>query len=185
MTQQYFLDPIEVIIVDILTWFLFHLSIGYCSSKIPLGWIDPNHWFFQTFSWEKGGEIYQKLFKVRSWKRFIPNGSRLYRNAFSIKNLPTNEIMYLERWLIESIRAEICHWVMILPGFLFFLWNNVTLGWTMVAYACLNNLVPIVMQRFNRPRMRKLIDQYQRKNLQNGAVSAINVCQQALTNSYQ
>lgn len=155
--QIYFLDPTQTILLDLLAWVIIHLSLGYMSSKIPLERLNTNHPFFQTFPWEKGGMIYDQLFRVRSWKRFIPNGSRLYRGAFSIKNLPTNDPAYLARWLKESVRAEICHWMMILPGFLFFLWNSVNGGWIMVAYAFLNNLVPIVMQRFNRPRIRKFL----------------------------
>lgn len=155
--QIFFLDPLETFLLDLIAWLIFHLGIGYSSSKIPLRWLNPNHPFFQTFSWEKNGRIYQQLFRVRVWKRFIPNGSRLYRGAFSIKNLPTHDPAYLERWLKESVRAEICHWAMIVPGFLFFLWNTVTVGWLMVAYAFLNNLVPIVTQRFNRPRVRRFL----------------------------
>ena len=101
--------------------------------------------------------IYEKLFKVRSWKHLIPNGSALYKGSFSIKNLPENSPVYLRRWLKESVRSEICHYLMIVPGFFFFLWNSVTVSWIMVGYAFLNNLVPIVLQRFNRPRMRKLL----------------------------
>lgn len=156
--QIFYFDPIETIIVDVFAWLVFHLSIGYLSSKIPLNWLNPNQWLFQTFPWEKGGLIYEKLFHVRSWKRFIPSGSALYRGAFSIKHLPSSSLAYLERWLKESVRAEICHWVMIIPGFFFFLWNSINMSWVMVAYAFLNNLVPIIMQRFNRPRMRKLLE---------------------------
>lgn len=161
--QVILLDPTQTILIDIIAWVIIHLTLGYLSSKIPFEWLNPSHPFFQTFAWEKGGEIYQKLFRVRSWKRFIPNGSRLYRGAFSIKNLPTSDPAYLERWLKESVRAEMCHWAMILPGFFFFLWNSVSLGWVNVAYAFLNNLIPIVMQRFNRPRMRKLLKQLDKK----------------------
>lgn len=157
MEQNLYLNPLETIFLDIIIWVIIHLCLGYCSSKIPLNWLNTDNPFFQTFSWEKGGQIYQKLFHVRSWKRFIPNGSRLYRGAFSINNLPTNDTVYLERWLKESIRAEICHWMMIPPGFFFFLWNNVAVGWAMVAYAFLNNLIPIIMQRFNRPRIRMFL----------------------------
>ncbi len=66
-------------------------------------------------------------------------------------------LAYLESWLKESVRAEICHWAMIIPCFLFFLWNNFALGLGMVAYAFLNNMFPIIVQRYNRPRMRKLL----------------------------
>jgi glycosyl-4,4'-diaponeurosporenoate acyltransferase len=182
--QILFFDPLSTIIVDILAWIIIHLSLGYCSSKIPLNWLNLDDWLFQTFHWEKGGEIYQKLFRVRSWKKIIPNGSRLYRGAFSIKNLHTNDPAYLARWLKESVRAEICHWGMILPGFLFFLWNNVAVGWIMVAYAFLNNLVPIIMQRFNRPRMRNMLARLEKDIKEKGSIYVSYATQKELSHSY-
>lgn len=164
--QILFLSPLQTVIVDIGAWIVFHLSTGYLSSKIPLNWLNPNHWLFQTFKWEKEGLIYDRLFRVKSWKKYIPNGSAVYKGAFSIKNLKNFDVSYLKRWLKESVRAELCHWLMIIPGFLFFFWNNVAVGWLMVAYAFLNNLVPIVMQRFNRPRMRKLLNKMEDRSPQ-------------------
>ena len=183
--QIIFLDAMETLFLDIGAWVVFHLSIGFLSSKIPLKWLNPEHKFFQTFPWEKGGKIYDQIFHVKAWKRIIPNGSALYKNAFSIRRLPTLDADYLNLWLKESVRSEICHWIMILPGFLFFLWNNVLVGWLMVAYAFLNNLIPIILQRFNRPRMRKLLAAVERKQMQKGEPIAIFFSQEAVSHSYQ
>lgn len=163
------LNPVRTILADITAWVIIHLTLGYLSSKIPLHRLNPGKWLFQTFAWEKGGELYESLFRVRSWKKYIPNGSGLYRGAFSIKNLPTYDLAYLERWLIESVRTEICHWLMIIPGFFFFLWNDIALTWINVAYAFLNNIVPIIVQRFNRPRIRRLLAQLEKKISDEGA----------------
>jgi len=162
--QILFLDPFQTLLLDINAWLVIHLGLGYLSSRLPLDWLNPAQRLFRTFSWEKDGEIYQKFFHIRSWKHLIPSGSRLYRGAFSIQNLPTHDPTYLEGWLKESVRAEICHWAMIIPCFLFFLWNSIAIGWGMVAYALLNNIFPIILQRYNRPRMRKLLAQLERKN---------------------
>ena len=162
--QIIFLSDIGTAIADVVAWIIFHLSIGYWSSRLPLSFFDPKKPLYQTYKWEKGGEIYQKIFHVRAWKKIIPSGAALYRGAFRLKKLPNFNLEYLRLWLKESCRAEFCHWVMILPGFLFFLWNSVTVGWWMVAYAVANNLVPIVMQRYNRPRVRKMLAQIE-KNL--------------------
>lgn len=183
--QIVFLDTLETILLDIIAWVIFHLGIGYASSKIPLERLNPDLRFFQAYDWEKDGMIYEKLFHVRSWKHLIPNGSALYGDGFSIKNLATNDLAYLYRWLKESIRSEVCHWAMIVPGFFFFLWNNVVVGWIMVAYAFLNNLVPIIMQRFNRPRMRRLLAQIEKKNLQKGEFPIIHAPQEAFSPSYK
>ena len=179
------MDTLDTLAVDILAWVVFHLSIGFASSKIPLSKLHPEHWFFQTFKWEKGGTIYDKIFHVRSWKKLIPNGSAVYKGAFSIKNLPTNDPAYLGRWLKESVRAEICHYLMIIPGFFFFLWNNVLMGWLMLAYAFLNNLVPIVLQRYNRPRMRKLLAKIEKKNLKKDESSILHATQETFSYSYK
>ncbi len=159
-----FLEPLETFILDMICWVIIQLGIGYLSLKFPEKWLDPGRRFFQSFAWEKGGKIYQQLFRVRSWKHLIPDGSKTYRGAFSIKKLPTSELTYLLRWLKESIRSELCHWFMILPAPFFFLWNSIKGGWLMVFYAFFNNLVPIILQRFNRPRIRKLIAQLELKN---------------------
>jgi glycosyl-4,4'-diaponeurosporenoate acyltransferase len=152
-----YLSTLDTVIVDIIAWIVLHLSIGYLCSKIPAAWFNPGSWLYQTFKWEKDGRIYQRFFNVRSWKSHIPSGGSLYPNTFLIQNIQSLDLTYLRRWLVESCRAEFCHWVMMLPGFLFFLWNSIELGWAMVAYAILNNLVPIISQRFNRPRIRKMI----------------------------
>ncbi len=179
--QVLFLNLTQTLLLDILAWTVIQLTIGYCSSKIPLDWLNPDLPFFQTFAWEQGGEIYEKLFHVRAWKHLLPNGSALYQDGFSIKNLSTSDPAYLERWLKESMRAEICHWLMILLCIFFFLWNSVALGWVMVAYAVLSNLVPIIAQRYNRPRMRKLLAQLEKKPIKKGTPY---VPQQELSHSY-
>jgi glycosyl-4,4'-diaponeurosporenoate acyltransferase len=183
--QIIFLSTAGTIIVDILAWICFHLGIGYWSSRLPIDRFNPQKSFYQTHKWEKGGEIYEKIFHVRSWKKFIPSGAAVYPNTFKLKKLPSYSFEYLNTWLKESCRAEFCHWVMILPGFLFFLWNSVEVGWWMVAYAVANNLVPIVMQRFNRPRVRKMLAQVQKNTIQNQEIYVNFEPNQALSHSYR
>lgn len=180
-----YLEPVETLIVDILAWVVLHLGIGFLSSRIPLKWLHPECKLFQTFAWEKDGKIYDQIFHVCSWKHIIPNGSAVYSGTFSIKNLKTFDLDYLRRWLKESVRSEICHYIMIIPGFFFFLWNNVVVGWLMVAYAFINNLVPIVLQRFNRPRMRKLLAQLEKKILLKGENPEIYGTPKTLSHSYE
>jgi glycosyl-4,4'-diaponeurosporenoate acyltransferase len=151
------LNTWQTIILDVLIWAVFHLSIGSTSAKIPLDRLDPGRPIFSTFGWEQGGRIYQKLFRVRAWKGLLPNGSGLYKEGYSIHRLTRTDRATLARWLKETVRAETCHWMMILPGFLFFFWNSPLVGWLMVAYAFLNNLPVIVVQRFNRPRLRRML----------------------------
>ena len=61
-----FLSDAETIILDIVVWLFFHLGIGYTYSKIPVQKFDPQKPKYQIKRWEKNGEIYQKLFHVKS-----------------------------------------------------------------------------------------------------------------------
>ena len=106
--QIFFFSAVETLIIDVIVWSCFHLGIGFWASQIPVEKFDPDHWFFQTFDWEKGGQIYQDLFRVRSWKRFIPQGSKLYPNTFSLQKLKSLDPEYLELWLNEVEKKGIC-----------------------------------------------------------------------------
>ncbi|MFZ3070668.1 MAG: hypothetical protein WA110_06065 [Anaerolineaceae bacterium] len=180
-----FLEPGVTFIVDILVWVFFHLSIGSWSSRLPVESFNYDSRFYLSKTWEKGGEIYQKLFKVRSWKKFIPSGAALYKEAYEIKHLTEFSVENVRIWLKESCRSEFCHWIMILPGFLFSLWNNVGMEWVMIAYAVLNNAVPIIMQRYNRPRVRKLLTKLEAKARLQEEGLPIYENQQAFSHSYE
>lgn len=172
------------LILDAFAWLLIHLSIGFWCSRIPASWFDPNSRFYRSYRWERGGKIYQRFFRVRAWKEFMPNGGSLYGSHFSIKTLPSHSMEYVERWLRESCRSELCHWLMILPGFLFFLWNSVHLAWAMVAYAVLNNIFPIVLQRFNRPRMQRLLQQLRVESAEQEGTRNAREAEEAYSHSY-
>lgn len=153
------LTPLETFFFNVSAWLILHFGIGYLCSIIPTSKFNSNKPFYQASPWEKGGDIYQRLFHVRTWKHIIPQGSKVYQNTFSLQHLTTVDPAYLELWLRESIRAEFCHWVMIFPGLLFFLWNDFVGGMAMIIYAVIVNLIPIILQRYNRPRVRRLLKQ--------------------------
>jgi glycosyl-4,4'-diaponeurosporenoate acyltransferase len=63
----------------------------------------------------------------------------------------------LERWVQEACRAELTHWIALLVSGLFFLWNPPWLGGVMVLYAVALNGPCIVVQRYNRPRLMRIL----------------------------
>jgi len=153
------------LLVDAVAWALIHLSIGYLSTRIPLSRLDPLARLYRTREWERDGEIYQDVLHVRRWKDLVPSGAVLY-GTYSVKHIHGSSRPDLERWLKESCRAEICHWLMIPPGLLFFFWNDLFIATAMVVYAVLNNVLPIVLQRYNRPRVLRLLDRVEAKQVE-------------------
>lgn len=157
--QILFLPPLGEFILDVITWSCLNLGIGFLSSRIPVDKFKIDAPFYQSFRWEKGGNFYEKKFHVRAWKRYILAGCKLYPDTFSLQKLPSMDAAYLTRWVQESIRAEFRHWMMVWPSFAFFLWSSKLGGWLMVVYATLSNFFPIVAQRYNRPRIRRYLEQ--------------------------
>lgn len=171
--------------LDIMVWLFFHLRIGHVVAKMPLSHFNPEARFYQSAPFEQDGLIYQKLFRVRSWKRLVPSLGSMVEDAYDLKRLSDLSVENLRTWIAESCRSEFCHWMLILPGFLFFLWNTPEVGWLMVLYAVLNNSIPIILQRYNRPRVRKLLKAVERQKSRERKADLAYEGQTALSNSDQ
>jgi glycosyl-4,4'-diaponeurosporenoate acyltransferase len=52
------------------------------------------------------------------------------------------------------------------PAGLFFLWNKWQVGIVMIIYAFTVNIIPIIVQRYNRPRLKRMLDVVRTKNIQ-------------------
>ncbi|MDD2457701.1 MAG: glycosyl-4,4'-diaponeurosporenoate acyltransferase, partial [Eubacteriales bacterium] len=108
-------------------------------------------------AWERQGQIWQQVFRVRSWKERLPDGAQLIGRGYAKKRLKATHAMELSRFIQESRRAELTHYLAMLPAPLFFLWNPVWVGWFMISYALMANVPCILAQRYNRPRFIQLL----------------------------
>ena len=144
------------IIVDCIAWAIIQPGVAYLSMRFPPSLLDHQRWLYRTRSWERGGDLYRDLFAVRKWKWRLPSGGTLFQ-GFSMVRIHSREQDYLRAWMAETCRAELCHWLAILPGFFFFLWNPFWVGVAMIAYAVAFNAVPIITQRYNRPRLLSIL----------------------------
>jgi glycosyl-4,4'-diaponeurosporenoate acyltransferase len=180
-----FLSSEQTLVLDIIAWVIFQISIGFATSRIPVTAFDPQRKWYQSKNWEKGGEIYQKIFRVKDWKGIIPSGAALYKGAYEIKHMAAFTVQNVSTWIRESCRSEFCHWVMMIPGVFFFMWNSTTGGWLNLAYAVANNLVPIIMQRYNRPRVRKLLAELEKRTNLTGEPPVIHAVQTNYSHSYE
>lgn len=107
----------------------------------------------KPFSWEKDGDIYEKLFHIRAWKDYIPSVS-----AFDKKNLSMNpDKAYLSKFILESVRAELCHVAAVLFGLLIYLITPDDTRRKIIIWIIAMNIPCIMIQRFNRPRLEKIL----------------------------
>ncbi len=134
---------------NILGWPVVHLTIGFVSVRLPAQLFARDNWLTAPRRWEDGGRIYREWMGIRKWKSLLPDGAPRF-GGFAKKRLLAWETEYLQRFMLETRRAEIAHWCMLgcLP--VFFLWNPPWACWVMTAYAVAANLPCILAQRYNR-----------------------------------
>jgi len=133
------------------------VCITLSSMLFPNKLLNPNNRLFRTRSWEEGGEIYQRLFKVRSWKAALPELSDFFKKLFPKKKIKAFDTEYLQSYITESCRAELTHFCIIGITLLFPLWAGLSVSLIIIYISVLLNLPFIVIQRYNRPRIQRLL----------------------------
>jgi glycosyl-4,4'-diaponeurosporenoate acyltransferase len=128
---------------------------------IPEKYLDHRRWPFREKKWEEGGNIYQRIFNVKAWKHRLPELSDFFSKTFSKKKIEPRNQAYLEKYVAESCRAEMAHWSIIVLAFISVVVNDCVVSMLLVAIAL--NLPFIVIQRYNRPRIMRLLRQLNRR----------------------
>lgn len=144
------------IIIDIVAWFIIHMGVSYIMTRQPLVSFKPDSWLYRQRSWEKNGRIYERFFRLKSWKKKLPDGAAVFKNGFEKRRLKETSQRYLLDFISETCRAELTHWIVLLFGFIFLIWNIWWVGIVMIIYATIVNLPCIITQRYNRIKLRRI-----------------------------
>ncbi len=141
---------------NFLGWPVIHLSIASTALRLPPVLFARDSWVTTPRHWERDGRFYRKWFAIRKWKDLLPDGAP-WLGGFAKKKLRARDPAYLMQFLIETRRAEVAHWCMLgcLP--LFFPWNPTWARCLMTAYALVANLPCILVQRYNRLALNRVI----------------------------
>ena len=127
----------------------------FAGEKIPREKLDPERFPFRSYSWEKEGRAYEKI-GIQKWKNKTPDMSRYFQRTFSKQGNMLRDPAHLRRLVQETCSAELLHWILILLSFLFAVLMDEGGLLAMLLYI-VGNLVSLVIQRYNRPRIMKLI----------------------------
>jgi glycosyl-4,4'-diaponeurosporenoate acyltransferase len=150
------LATLPTILLDIAVWLIIHMGVSYLMIHIPLASFDTEFWLYKRRKWEKHGKIYAKVFRLKKWKKRLPDGAALFKKGFRKKHLKELDDVYLDDFIRETCRAELAHWVMFFLSPVFFIWNPWYVGIVMLVYALLVNLPCIAIQRYNRIRLKRV-----------------------------
>lgn len=121
---------------------------------VPKSWFLPDRFPFRTYAAEEG--LYTRL-KVRRWQKKLPDMSRIFPTLMPPKNLSGDFAELLPLMIAETCVAELTHALLALAGFFCLaLWQGT--GGLLFSLGCLAaNLPYVVIQRYNRPRLMRLL----------------------------
>ncbi|BFL77592.1 glycosyl-4,4'-diaponeurosporenoate acyltransferase [Staphylococcus hominis subsp. novobiosepticus] len=148
-------------------WSVTQLSLSHLFTKVPRSFFVTHHQWFQTFSFEKEGELWNRLFLINKWKMYIPEGEWLNKNIYNKRVLKplTQESVY--KMIIEMRRAELVHWLSILPVIVFVKAPK-CIKTINILYALLTNVPIILTQRYNRPRLERYYQLKYKRGMDDG-----------------
>lgn len=136
------------------------LVIFFVGRIYPRAWIDENRFPFAAFKFERDGRIYEKL-KIKKWKTRLPDASVIINKiapGFMVKKrLDETSQDKFKALVKESCVAEATHVLAAIFGLLCMrLWKGTGGRIVSTAYF-LFNIPFILIQRYNRPRLKRLI----------------------------
>jgi glycosyl-4,4'-diaponeurosporenoate acyltransferase len=151
------LTPGWAALVGGLMWGVLSLATGYVAHRLPVRRFEHDNRVTRLRGVERDGRIYERWFRIRTWKRWLPEGGDIFEGGFNKKHLRSRDPAFLARFVAETRRAELTHWVAMAWGPLFYLWSPLGIGTVMVAFGVGFNTPCILAQRYNRARFLRLM----------------------------
>jgi glycosyl-4,4'-diaponeurosporenoate acyltransferase len=144
------------VLVDAAVWAVWSTGCGFALHRLPARRLAHDGWLTRIRAVERGGRTYERL-GIRRWKGRLPEAGGLFAGGFDKRHLRNGSVRHLERFRVETRRAELTHWWVMALGPCFALWNRGPLALVMLAYAVVANLPCIMIQRYNRARLDRVL----------------------------
>lgn len=148
--QKFLNSVFYVMIIGLIAGFVFALI----PQKLFLRFQNC----YRLRSFEQEGKIYSKYLKINSWKDKLPQFSELTKFGFSKASLNTVSSEYLKIFYIETMRAELTHWVLMLISPIYLCFSAKILVAFTICGNIIGNIPFIIIQRYNRGRVLKLLN---------------------------
>ena len=147
--MRYFLScALYLAVIGILGFFLGRIlsKNRFCTDRFP----------FRSLPFEQDGRIYEKL-KIRAWQIRVPDMSRILPALMPPKQF-RGERERLPEMIRETCVAELTHELLSMLGLLCLaIWPGAGGVIVTLVYILIGNLPFILIQRFNRPRLLRLL----------------------------
>ena len=133
-----------------------------------VGRIVPKSWFQEDRFPYRSYPVEQKLYRalrVKKWQSKVPDMSRIFPALMPAKKLTADTFANRQGMIQETCVAERLHSLRSLTGLACLaIWPGAGGIILTLVYILLGNLPFIMIQRYNRPRLQKLLAMQRRKN---------------------
>ncbi|MFC6644617.1 hypothetical protein ACFQBQ_03225 [Granulicella cerasi] len=141
------MKPALTAVLDITLWPVVQLTISALILRVPLQRFEHDNVLTEISQPRRAARFYRHL-RVPQWKRHLPDGASWLGGAR--KSLRSFDVRDSQRFLAETRRAELAHWLQLCCAPVFFLWNPRWASVVIGVYAVAANLPCILAQRYNR-----------------------------------
>ena len=146
-----------LIVLNVMSWPIIQMTIARLTARMPDQFFLTDSLVTQVKPTLGSQLFYEQVLFIRVWKKFIPDGATIFKFGFRKKNMESHETNYMEKFILETRRAEFSHLVQILPALIFFIFNTLEIALIMTVYALVFNVPLILLQRYNRIRFLRLL----------------------------
>ncbi len=146
-----------VIALNFIAWLVIQFGLAWSFTQLAARRFNYHSAFARPKKWERGGRFYERVCGIKHWKDRLPDASRLFRGGFAKARLHDASPDYLERFLRETWRGEVVHWLALFTLPLFCLWNPWWGVLVNAAVALAVNFPCILALRYNRARFQRLL----------------------------
>jgi glycosyl-4,4'-diaponeurosporenoate acyltransferase len=153
MTQH----NIVLALIDAGVWAAWSALSGYAAHRVSDARLSHDNRLFRVRRFEAGGRFYERVMRIKQWKDLLPDAGALFQGGVSKQDLVGRDREHLERFAVETRRAELTHWLILAAAPWFLLWNPWWLGLAMVGYGIVANVPCVAIQRYNRARLLRII----------------------------
>lgn len=143
-----------IVTLNIAGWAAIQFGLAWLFWHLPARWFDSR----RSQKITRGKFFYERILRIKRWKDQLPDAARWFNSGFAKSALAGKSPDYFRRFVMETRRGEICHWLAIACAPLFLLWNSERAFLVNLGYALLANLPCILAQRYNRARFLALLE---------------------------
>lgn len=143
-----------IVVLNVGVWFAWSASVGYAMHRLPVARFARDSRLTRLRPFETGGGWYERRLRIRRWKDRLPEAGALFASGFSKRHVARAD---LARYVAETRRAEVVHWVAMVVWPVFAIWNPPWAVGVMLGYALVANAPCLLVQRYNRARLVRIL----------------------------